>query len=221
MIITIASQKGGVGKTTLSILLSNYLSVEKNHSLRMLDYDKQNTADFYYQRQKRDELENDLPYEVEKIEDTNSKFLTNPNALAKLNNSDDLFIIDTAGFLNEGYIEVLKSCKAILIPFNYTESVLHSTIKFSKYCREIVEKKELIFIPNNMQLPRKEYREKVFEAWDGIDSIISRQGRVLKNRIYRQSHMEKISIGENNTWHKKNANDAFEEIYNLIFYTKW
>jgi chromosome partitioning protein len=216
MIITIASQKGGVGKTTLSILFSNFLSLEKNHNVTLLDFDKQNTADFYYQRELKETDEADLPYKVEKITNENIQYLTNPDALKKLNSLDDFFIIDTAGFLNESYVDVLKASEFIIIPFNYTEPVLHSTIKFAKYCRDIIKKEDIIFIPNNVQLPRKERRESVYEAWKGIDSIIGKTGTVTTKRIIRQAHMENLTISGNNTWHKKNANEAFEEAYKLI-----
>lgn len=44
MKITFANQKGGVGKTTLSILLANYLALEKKEEVIIIDMDDQRTV---------------------------------------------------------------------------------------------------------------------------------------------------------------------------------
>ena len=39
MILTFATQKGGVGKTTLAIAFANYLSLVKNKQVKVFDFD--------------------------------------------------------------------------------------------------------------------------------------------------------------------------------------
>ncbi|MEX2511676.1 MAG: ParA family protein [Cyclobacteriaceae bacterium] len=41
MIILFANQKGGVGKSTLSVLFSNYLTLAKNRPVKVYDMDFQ------------------------------------------------------------------------------------------------------------------------------------------------------------------------------------
>jgi chromosome partitioning protein len=62
MIIGFANQKGGVGKSTLAIAFSNFLS-DNEHDVLAIDFDSQSTL----YGQWNDEvnlMENDPPYEV-------------------------------------------------------------------------------------------------------------------------------------------------------------
>lgn len=214
MIVTIAGQKGGVGKTTVSILLANYLA-ERNYEVNLLDFDKQGTASFIHKRSV-DSNEIESKYNVEFIQEESVKALTNRESLRKLNNSNHIFVVDTAGHLSEDYINILMESSFVIIPFNYTEAVLHSTIKFAKFCKKINEELPLIFIPNNVRPLRSDSREKTIAVWNEIDDIIKRQGHVLENRVFNQKIMENINTISNSTRQKNNAESALKEIHNLI-----
>lgn len=214
MIVTIAGQKGGVGKTTISILLANYLA-EQNFEVSLLDFDKQGTASFIHKRSLASE-EIESKYDVEFIKDESVKALTNHESLRRLNQSNHIFVVDTAGHLNEDYIKILMESTVVIIPFNYTEAVLHSTIKFAKFCKEINEELPLIFIPNNVRPLRSDNRDKTIAVWKEIDDIIKRQGHVLENRVFNQKVMENVNTISNSTRQKNNVENAFKEIHNLI-----
>src|SRR5690606_40567942 len=62
MIILFANQKGGVGKSTLVVLFSNYLSLAKNKAVTVYDMDFQRSL--YNKAQAAQILENKPLYEV-------------------------------------------------------------------------------------------------------------------------------------------------------------
>ena len=67
MIITFATQKGGVGKTTLAIAFTNYLTLMKKKNVKVFDYDFQKS---FYQKWKEDSvLQVPELYEVEIVGD--------------------------------------------------------------------------------------------------------------------------------------------------------
>ena len=71
MILTFATQKGGVGKTTLAIAFANYLSLVKNKQVKVFDFDFQRS---FFQKWEEDKALS-LPelYEVEIVGDPNQK----------------------------------------------------------------------------------------------------------------------------------------------------
>ena len=64
-IILFANQKGGVGKTTICGLFSNYLSDTRNVSLLVIDADPQQT--FANRRKDDSRRQKDIPYKVQSV----------------------------------------------------------------------------------------------------------------------------------------------------------
>src|SRR5436305_448590 len=62
MVILIGNQKGGAGKSTLTLLLANYLSLAKKQDVTVLDMDYQQSLAQKYEKAKM--LENKEPYQV-------------------------------------------------------------------------------------------------------------------------------------------------------------
>ena len=62
MVIIIGNQKGGAGKSTLTLLLANFLTRVKKLSVTVIDMDYQQSISQKYVKAKL--LENDEPYEV-------------------------------------------------------------------------------------------------------------------------------------------------------------
>lgn len=63
MIILFANQKGGVGKSTLSVLFSNYLTLAKNKPVKVYDRDFQRSL--FNKAQAAEVIENTPLYPVE------------------------------------------------------------------------------------------------------------------------------------------------------------
>jgi chromosome partitioning protein len=62
MVIIIGNQKGGAGKSTLTLLLANYLTLTKNCIVTVLDMDYQKSISQKFEKAKI--LENIEPYQV-------------------------------------------------------------------------------------------------------------------------------------------------------------
>ena len=62
MVIIIGNQKGGAGKSTLTVLLANYLTETKGCTVTVLDMDYQQSISQKFEKAKI--LENEEPYQV-------------------------------------------------------------------------------------------------------------------------------------------------------------
>ena len=125
MVIAVGNQKGGVGKTTLSILFSNFL-IENKKELLVLDFDFQSS--FYYAWKDEFKLEEDTPpYDVLDQELENA-----PNIVGMLEDSkDDIVILDLPGKLDDdNLIPIFNVTDLIIIPFSYDKLCFESTIFF-------------------------------------------------------------------------------------------
>ena len=99
MILTFATQKGGVGKTTLAIAFANYLSLVKNKQVKVFDFDFQRS---FFQKWEEDKA---LPlpelYEVEVIGDpSQQESLLEFQDIADMKQSDNYYIFELAGTLD-------------------------------------------------------------------------------------------------------------------------
>ncbi|RYE55074.1 MAG: ParA family protein, partial [Sphingobacteriales bacterium] len=62
MLIIIGNQKGGAGKSTMTLVMANYLTSSKKCPVTVIDMDYQQSVHQKYQKAKI--LENQEPYEV-------------------------------------------------------------------------------------------------------------------------------------------------------------
>ena len=128
MKIVFGNQKGGVGKSTLCIMLTNYLTLVKDKEAVVLDMDFQKSIE---ERRLRDagSFKGEMPYEVLAV-DTGDY----PQYAAQLNKIDDIVIIDLPGRLDdETLIPILKEADYVICPFDYEMSVFVSTMTFAKF----------------------------------------------------------------------------------------
>jgi len=146
MIILFANQKGGVGKSTLAVLFSNYLALAKNRSVTVYDMDFQRSL--YNKAQAAQILENEPLYEVRAAE------LKQFDTIYKNANKEKehIHVIDLAGKMDDdNLIPVLKKSDLILCPFCYDEYSVSSTIEYSFVISKINPDKKLVFIPNRVK----------------------------------------------------------------------
>ncbi|SEM75785.1 ParA family protein [Mucilaginibacter sp. P25] len=146
MIIIIGNQKGGAGKSTLTLLLANYLTMVKKRKVTVIDMDYQQSIAQKYEKAKV--LENEEPYEVvaASLEDY-------PDLLELIKSDPEtLVLIDLPGKLDDdGLLPVFKSADLVICPFAYDEFSFESTILFSVVFKKLCPDCEMMFVPNRIK----------------------------------------------------------------------
>jgi chromosome partitioning protein len=146
MIIIIGNQKGGCGKSTLSLLLANYLTLIKKCKVTVLDMDYQQSLIQKFEKAKV--LENEEPYEV--IAAGLEDYPVLREVLTE--NPKDITLIDLPGKLDDdGLIPVFESAELVICPFAYDEFSFESTVLFSVVLRKINPKVAITYIPNRIK----------------------------------------------------------------------
>lgn len=167
MIILFANQKGGVGKSTLAVLFSNYLTLAKNKAVTVYDMDFQRSL--YNKAQAAQILENKPLYDVRASE------LNQFESIYKVSKKeqDHVHIIDLAGKMDDdNLIPVLQKSDLIICPFCYDEYSVSSTIEYSFVISKINPDKKLVFIPNRVKSNVKyETLESVQEALNNFGPV--------------------------------------------------
>src|SRR4051812_41485673 len=126
MIIIIGNQKGGAGKSTLALVLANYLTLEKKCPVTVIDMDYQQSVAQKFEKAKI--LENAEPYEVVPANLESYPYLR--ELLCK--NEKAIVLIDLPGKLDDdGLIPVFNSADLVICPFSYDEFTFQSTVLFT------------------------------------------------------------------------------------------
>lgn len=167
MVIIIGNQKGGAGKSTLTLLLANYLSLAKKKDVTVLDMDYQQSLSQKYEKAKM--LENEEPYQV--VAAGLEHF---PDMLEVLiGNREKIILIDLPGKLDDdGLIPIFRSADLVLCPFAYDEMSFESTIFFSVVLRKINPGVTINFIPNRIKANVR------YETERDVDEQLSRFGTI-------------------------------------------
>jgi chromosome partitioning protein len=167
MIIIIGNQKGGAGKSTLALLLANFLTLAKQCPVTLIDMDYQQSISQKYEKAKI--LENAEPYEV--IPATLESYPVLRNVLTK--NTNDIVLIDLPGKLDDdGLIPVFNSANLVICPFAYDEFSFDSTVLFSVVLKKINPKIGIVFVPNRVKANAK------FEIMEEVNEQLSKFGRI-------------------------------------------
>ncbi len=169
MIIIIGNQKGGCGKSTLVLLLANYLTLVKKCKVTVLDTDYQQSVSQKFQKAKI--LENVEPYEVLALEletypDMREVIAANPK---------DIALIDLPGKLDDdGLLPVFRSADLVICPFAYDEFSFESTILFSVVLRKINPEVRIVYVPNRVKANVK------YETQTDVDAQLAKFGSVTQ-----------------------------------------
>lgn len=206
MIITFAQQKGGVGKTTLAIAFANYLVLTKNKKVNVYDFDFQRS---FYSKWEEDEELNQEPslYQVKALENSNA-FLVED--FVKMKESEEIFLFDLGGTIDDEYMEVLMYSDILIIPFEYSEITTKSTMMFISMLGAIESSAELVFLRSKMD---KGYNYKTQEH---TDKQLEMYGKILPAPIYKRNEMQSISTRRLTYIQKKAVKDTFEELIEYI-----
>lgn len=169
MIVLIGNQKGGVGKTTLTILVANYLSIIHDKAVTVIDMDYQRTLEDEYLEAKR--LENDELYEVIGSPLVHFKSM---NKAVFSKNPQDIVVIDLPGKLDDDDLAVLfEEADLLICPYMYDKKTFGSTLLFSKVVKEINPDLPFVYVP---------MRVRTVVAWnnkDIIDDTIKEFGEIV------------------------------------------
>lgn len=146
MIILLGNFKGGVGKSTLTLALANYLTQEHRRWVAVLDLDfKQSLVNM---QQKTQILETPSLYAIHSQEEAESI-----NLLAKVKeNPAKILLIDSAANLEESpNANYFSLADLIICPFSYDQFTIHATLLFALVISKLNPRAPLCFIPNRIK----------------------------------------------------------------------
>jgi len=130
--IIIGNQKGGVGKSTMTSVMANFIA--NNTSLKVLVFDCDDLQETLYKKRHREMeflKENNLrlkneAYQIVKVNSNEFK-----NVVSKYEGDYDFIFIDVPGNLKQtGVIECYLAADYIFMPTDITEQDMDSTISF-------------------------------------------------------------------------------------------
>lgn len=213
MIITFATQKGGAGKTTLAIAFANYLSTVSQRKIKVYDFDFQKS---FYTKWKDDE-ESELPklYEVEVIGDDDEKPpFRDLEEIIELKDSEDIYLFDLAGTLDQKYSDVLIYSDFIIIPFEYSDVSVKSTLVFKNLLGLLESEAQRIFIRSKYDKGYNYLNQKE------MDEEIQKYGVLIENPVFKRNCLQSIDTRKL-YYEQKNAvkrpfNEIIEKINELL-----
>lgn len=146
MVIVFGNQKGGAGKSTLAMLLANYLTLVKKQKSIILDMDYQRSVLSRYEESKN--LENPELYQVLDVE--LDEF---PSLLDLLKRDEDQkVIVDLPGKIDDdALVPVIQAADLFAIPFAYDKFSYQSTVIFALITVQLNPAARKVFIPNRLK----------------------------------------------------------------------
>ena len=207
MIITFATQKGGAGKTTLAIAFVNYISAVSERKINVFDFDYQKS---FYNKWKEDELL-ELPklYEVE-IAGEEQRPFSDFEQLIGLKESKDVNVFDLAGTLDEKYSDLLIYSDVIIIPFEYSDVSVKSTLVFKNVLGMLESEAERIFIRSKYDKGYKYLNQKE------MDTEISKYGILIESPVFKRNCLQTIDTRKLMYEQKYAVKNPFNEIIEHI-----
>lgn len=207
MIITFATQKGGAGKTTLAIAFANYISTLSERKIHVFDFDYQKS---FYNKWKEDEL-SELPklYDVE-IAGEEQRPFSDFEQLIGLKESKEINIFDLAGTLDEKYSDLLIYSDVIIIPFEYSDVSVKSTLVFKNVLGMLESEAERIFIRSKYDKGYKYLNQKE------MDVEISKYGILIESPVFKRNCLQTIDTRKLTYEQKYAVKNSFNEIIQHI-----
>jgi len=223
VIICFANQKGGVGKTTLSICFANYL-ISKGVKCMVVDCDTQQSIGKRRRRDIEKYGDHMLPYPVKTCPSINTESLG--KLLSEIFNKDEFEVVIfdcPCGMPANWEIVLINNSDIVVVPYQYQHLVLASTTEFILYVSSIIEKFRkdspchLFMIPNISDKRVGTLSE--LRMWDIVREQYTEKGTVTP-KIFRQADMPRIGTVANLFTQLKTTSSAFDKIYTTIFGTK-
>lgn len=215
-VFALANQKGGVGKSSITVLIGHYLSL-KGYPIAIIDTDTQQSVakihkECIARHQGKEPVYNCYSYPKLESRETMVNFTEDVHYQTQCN-----YIIDTPGNLSqEGLEPVLLGASIIIVPFMYDEASVYSTMNFVRSLEEMCRQAgkhmpQVYFIPNRIQ--PKWGKKAEFKLWDKTDEWLCRYGKVTP-RIPANPEVQRIDTFEYNRRQKEVVSPAFDFIIN-------
>lgn len=201
MNVLIGNQKGGVGKSTLCILLANYLALVQHKDCLILDMDFQSSIRSLWEKD-RANYDNAALYEVLVIEP--AKFI---GFSQKIQSVTGTVLFDLPGKIDDNHlIPVYQAADLVICPFAYDKITFESTTTFAQVVRHLNKKVQMVFIPNRLKSGvRYDIKSKVNEILTSFGEVTPE----LADRVAFQ-RLDTVSIHEDI---EENIRNVFDPIY--------
>lgn len=211
MIITFGTQKGGVGKTTIAVAVANYLTLQKNRKVFVYDFDYQKS--FYKLWEIDNVKENSVPsiYDVQVINDEEELPFSNMEELKAIKDSQDIYLFDLGGTLDARYNLLLVYSDIIVIPFEYSNVSIESTLVFIKVITQHFETESSLVFINNRSDAGYNYLNKEY-----MDSVLEQYGELVSTPVYKRNALQKINTREFKREIKEAIKPTLDELLDII-----
>lgn len=225
-VIVVANQKGGVGKSTVCMALANYLALEMKFNVGgIIDTDFQTSV----AKKRKNDLDRIKGTSESPAYDVVSFSLDNytkiPELIEELRDTNQFYIFDTPGRLNhQGIVALVTLADYIIVPFNYQNLILKSTIEFIIFYNNLKEKlmenqayelkNKIFFLPMMKDERIGTVADK--ELWEVIQKKYMETGIILPQINYLKA-MQSVDTIRLNKKQKLTVNDAFYSIIDVIF----
>lgn len=208
MIITFATQKGGVSKTTLAVAFANYLTLVKEKNVKVFDFDFQKS---FYQKWEEDK-NLDLPqlYEVEIIHEEQEEVILELQRIMDMKASEDYYLFDLAGTLDMRYVDLLTYSDFLVIPFEYSDVSVKSTLVFVNILGQIESGAYRIFVRSKYD---KGYH---YKNQQSMDEEINKYGKLLDTPVYKRNALQNINTRKLTYDQKYAVEQPFKELIECI-----
>jgi chromosome partitioning protein len=135
MRIVFGNQKGGAGKSTLCALLANYLAIEKQVPVLVLDMDTQQSLRSMRERDLM--VQTEMPYQIETMQ--TEEYAKYRQEFA----SKDIYILmDLPGTLDDKHMKaIIQDADYIICPFRYDFVSFVSTLDFTDVVESYIPKR--------------------------------------------------------------------------------
>jgi chromosome partitioning protein len=206
MIIILGNIKGGVGKSTLTLALANYLTQEHRRQVDIVDLDfKQCLINMQKNTQILETPSLYTIYDKQQAESINllSQIKDNPHKI---------LLIDMPTNMQDKDIgQYFSFADLILCPFSYDQFTIHATLLFSLVISKLNPRAPLCFIPNRVKNSAR------IESQKDIEITLSKFG-TISAIIYERIDFQKL----NNIYTPNTLLNlllpAFDSLYQQYFY---
>jgi chromosome partitioning protein len=162
------------------------------------------------QWQEDEESENPKIYNVESIGDDDQSPFKDLEEIINLKESEDVYLFDLAGTLDEKYSDILIYSDFIIIPFEYSDISVKSTLVFKNLLGLLESEAERIFIRSKYDKGFRYLNQKE------MDEEISKYGMLVESPVYKRNCLQIINTRKLSYEQKNAVKKPFNEIIEYI-----